>query len=182
MPVNSLDFTFALIHNYLNRNKAHANNEISEQALIDPSVKLGLDGFKYIKAPDGDYIKIKHMGNIIIEDGVEIAADSIVHRATIDSTIIKRNTKIGVKCNIGHNVIIGEKTRIAPCVTIGGSSSIGNNCLIGMGSIVLTNIIISNNIYLGAGAVVTNNLRILGGVYYGNPARYQGQYQKEWTF
>ncbi len=148
---------------------------IGNNVILHSGVKIGADGFGYYKN-----MKIPQIGNVIIEDDVEIGANSCIDRATISSTIIKRGTKIDNLVQIAHNVIIGENCIIASQTGIAGSSKIGNNVIlagqVGVAdhSIIEDNVIIlaktgvngilkSNNIY-GSGLPPlerTNYLRII---------------------
>lgn len=112
------------------------NVVVEERTVIGKRVKIqhgaviGKEGFGFYRGKDG-YVRIPHLGNVVIEDDVEIGANSVVDRATLGSTVIKRGTKIDSLVLIAHNVDIGEDTAIAGQTGIAGSSKIGNRCMLG---------------------------------------------------
>lgn len=103
---------------------------IGKRVKIQHGAVIGKEGFGFQKI-ENSYIRIPHLGNVIIEDDVEIGANSIVDRATLGSTIIKRGTKIDSLVLVAHNVKIGEDTVIAGQSGIAGSSIIGDRCMLG---------------------------------------------------
>jgi UDP-3-O-[3-hydroxymyristoyl] glucosamine N-acyltransferase len=111
------------------------------------------------------------MGNVVIEDDVDIEALTVVHRAGMTSTVLKKGVKICVKCNIAHNCIIGENTFIASGALIGGGTVIGKNCYVWQGAIIRDNISICDNVIIGSGSMVMQKIEN-SGVYFGTPARY----------
>ena len=167
----NVQYVFTCIHNWINRDRKPKENIIGENCNIHPSVIMDVPGHTFIFSPNGKRIDIKHMGNVVIGNEVDIDALSIVHISSMASTIIGNRTKICVKCNIGHDCIIGEDNIFAPGVLLAGGTKIGNNCYIWQGVITRGHISICNNVVIGAGAVVTRNITEPG-VYYGNPARY----------
>ncbi len=105
--------------------------EIGQNCTFHPGVIIGGDGFGFAPQADGSYQKIPQLGKVIIEDEVDIGANSCVDRASIGATILRRGVKIDNLCQIAHNVEIGENTVIAAVSGIAGSTKIGKNCLIG---------------------------------------------------
>ncbi|NUQ24189.1 MAG: UDP-3-O-(3-hydroxymyristoyl)glucosamine N-acyltransferase [Saprospiraceae bacterium] len=105
--------------------------EIGDNCIIHPNVVIGSDGFGFAPNAEGIYQKIQHVGNVIIEDNVEIGANTTVDRATMGSTIIRQGAKLDNLIQVGHNVEIGENTVIAALVGIAGSTKIGKSCRIG---------------------------------------------------
>jgi acetyltransferase-like isoleucine patch superfamily enzyme len=175
---DNIEYIFTYIHNLINKNKIPKKNIIGKNVYIHHSAIIGITGNTYCVCPDGSKLNLKHMGNVIIEDNVDIEAYTIVHRAGIDSTIIKEGSKICVKCNIGHNCIIGTHTFIAPGVLLGGGTKIGNNCYIWQGVITRSNIKICDNVIIGMGSLVMKDIT-KPGVYYGNPVRYVKSYNEK---
>jgi acetyltransferase-like isoleucine patch superfamily enzyme len=165
---------FVIYHNEVNRHRQPASNLFAYDAMIHPSVIIGIDGMRFIRR-DGRIISMKHMGNVVLQSGVEIGALSIIHRATLDSTIIGPNTKIGVQCNVGHNVRIGEGCFLTPGVNIGGSCVIGDNVWIGMRTTIADNIRICDDVKIGMGSAVIKDITEPG-VYYGVPAKRKGDW------
>lgn len=92
---------------------------------------IGSDGFGFAPKPDGSYTKIAQIGNVVIEDDVEIGANTTIDRATMGSTLIHRGVKLDNLIQIAHNVTIGHDTVMAAQTGIAGSSTVGSNCIIG---------------------------------------------------
>jgi UDP-3-O-[3-hydroxymyristoyl] glucosamine N-acyltransferase len=110
--------------------KIYAGAQIGDGVIIHANTVIGCDGFGF--APDGDgYKKIPQLGNVIIEDQVEIGANCTIDRATMGSTIIRKGCKLDNLIQIAHNVEIGEHTVIAAQSGIAGSTKIGARCMIG---------------------------------------------------
>ena len=171
----SVEYIFTYIHNVINKTKEPKEDIIGNNVNIHESVVFGVHGNTYCRCPDGSMINLKHMGNIIVEDNVDIEALSIVHRAGMSSTIIGEGTKVCVKCNIGHNCIVGKRTFIAPGVLLGGGTTVGDYCYIWQGVITRSNVSICDKVVVGAGSLVLNDIT-KSGVYFGNPAKYVKPY------
>ncbi len=125
------------------------NTKIGNNVTIHSGTVIGSDGFGYAK--DGDkYFKIPQIGNVIIEDSVEIGAGCTIDRGALNSTIIKRGTKIDNLVQIAHNVEIGENSAIVAQVGISGSSKIGNNVVLAGQVGVAGHLKIGNNVMVGA--------------------------------
>ena len=105
--------------------------KIGANCIIHSNVVIGSDGFGFAPRPDGSYDKIPQIGNVIIEDDVEIGASSTIDRATMGSTIIRKGVKLDNQIQVAHNVQIGENTVIASQTGVAGSTKIGRNCMIG---------------------------------------------------
>ena len=99
--------------------------------IIHSGTVIGSDGFGFAPQTDGTYKKIPQIGNVIIEDDVEIGANTTVDRATMGSTIIKKGVKLDNLIQLAHNVEIGENTAIAAQAGISGSTKLGKNCIVG---------------------------------------------------
>jgi len=104
---------------------------IGNSCIIHSGTVIGSDGFGFAPGADNKYKKIPQVGNVVIEDEVEIGANVAIDRATMGSTVIKKGVKIDNLVQIGHNVEIGENTVMAGQTGIAGSTKIGNNCMIG---------------------------------------------------
>lgn len=111
--------------------KIYADTKIGSNCVIHSGVVIGSDGFGHAPLPDGSYMKIPQLGNVIIEDDVEVGANSTIDRATLGSTIIRRGVKMDNLVQIAHNVEVGEHTVIAAQTGISGSTKIGKRCIIG---------------------------------------------------
>ncbi len=176
-PNDNIEYVFTYIHNEINKHRDPKENVIGNNVNIHESVIFGVHGNTYCRCPDGSMMNLKHMGNIVVEDNVDIEALSIVHRAGMTSTIIGEGTKVCVKCNIGHNCIIGPRTFIAPGVLLGGGTVLGSHCYIWQGVITRSNITICDHVVIGAGSVVLNDITEPG-VYHGTPAKYVKPYDE----
>jgi len=130
---------------------------IGNNVIIHSGTVIGSDGFGYIQR-DGKNIKIPQIGNVIIEDDVEIGANTTIDRATIGSTIIRKGVKIDNLVQIAHNVEIGENTIIAGQTGISGSSKIGRNCILAGQVGIADHAIIEDNVIVGAKTGVTSRV------------------------
>lgn len=102
-----------------------SDTRIGNNCIIHPGAVLGSDGFGNIENPDGSYTKIPHIGYVVLEDDVEIGANTTVDRALIGTTLIEKGVKIDNLVQVGHNVKIGENTAIASQAGISGSTKVG---------------------------------------------------------
>jgi len=105
--------------------------EIGDNVIIHSGAIIGSDGFGFAPQPDGTYNKIAQIGNVIIEDDVEIGSNTTIDRATMGSTVIRKGVKLDNLIQVAHNVEIGSNTVIAAQTGISGSTKIGENVIIG---------------------------------------------------
>lgn len=166
-PISEL---FIKIHNKINANNDPIPNVISVKADISKYSEIGIDGNRVINTKDNLILRMKHMGNVVIEDGVRVESFSTIHRASLDSTIIRSNSTICSGVNIGHNCKIGHRVFIAPGVKVAGSVEIGDDCKIWQGSLIRNGIKICSGVEIGMGSVVTKNINTPG-LYYGSPCK-----------
>jgi UDP-3-O-[3-hydroxymyristoyl] glucosamine N-acyltransferase len=111
--------------------KIHHGCIVGNRVNIHSGTVIGSDGFGFAPQPDGSFLKIPQIGNVILEDDVEIGANSTIDRATVGSTIIKSGAKLDNLIQIGHNAEIGNSTVIAAQAGVSGSAKIGNGVRIG---------------------------------------------------
>ncbi len=137
---------------------------IRKNVLIHPGVVIGADGFGLAEQNDGSWIKIPQIGSVIVEDDVEIGANTTIDRGALGDTHIGRGVKIDNQVQIGHNVTIGEFTAIAGCTGIAGSSRLGKRCRIGGGCGISGHLEITDDVIL-TGMSAVNNSIIQSGVY-----------------
>jgi UDP-3-O-[3-hydroxymyristoyl] glucosamine N-acyltransferase len=104
---------------------------IGNNCIIHAGTVVGSDGFGFAPQSDNDYKKIPQIGNVILEDNVELGANMVIDRATMGSTIIRKGVKLDNLIQIGHNVEVGEHTVMAAQGGIAGSTKIGPNCMFG---------------------------------------------------
>jgi len=129
--------------------KIYDGTVIGNNVVIHSNTVIGSDGFGYTQK-DGKNYKIPQIGNVIIEDDVEIGANSVIDKSTIGSTIIKSGVKIDNLVQIAHNVEIGENTIIASQSGVSGSTKIGKNCILAGQVGIADHVTIEDNIIVGA--------------------------------
>lgn len=143
---------------------------IGNHCVIHANAVIGSDGFGFAPTESGSYEKIPQMGNVILEDDVEIGANTTIDRATIGSTIIQKGVKIDNLVQVAHNVEIGEHSVIASQTGIAGSSKIGKKVMFG-GQVGITgHVNIADGTILGAKAGVGSSIKTPGQIYSGYPA------------
>lgn len=129
--------------------KIYAGCSIGKRCIIHAGAVVGADGFGFAKE-GSNYKKIPQLGNVRIEDDVEIGANTTIDRAVMDSTVIRRGVKLDNLIQVAHNVEIGENTVIAAQTGIAGSTKIGKNCMIGGQVGLVGHIKIGDNVSIGA--------------------------------
>lgn len=145
------------------------NTQIGSECIIHAGVILGGDGFGF--APRGSgYDKVPQIGNVILEDHVEIGANTCIDRATIGSTIIREGVKLDNLIQIAHNVEIGENTVIAAQTGIAGSTKIGKNCMIGGQVGIIGHISIADEVKIAAQSGIGHAITEKGMIVQGSPA------------
>lgn len=149
--------------------KIYADCRIGESCIIHSGAVIGADGFGFAPNQDGTYTKIAQVGNVIIEDHVEIGANSTIDAATIGSTIIRKGVKLDNLVHIGHNNEIGENSVMAAQVGVAGSTKIEKNCVVGGQVGISGHITIGEGSKLGPQSGVMSNLKP-GSVMLGTPA------------
>ena len=135
----------------------YKNTEIGNRVIIHSGAVIGADGFGYYRE-NNQHVKIKHVGKVIIEDDVEIGANTTIDRAMIDETVIKKGTKIDNLVMIAHNCIIGERTIFAAQVGIAGSTKVGNDVILAGQVGVADHIKIGDNVIVTGKSGVWSNL------------------------
>lgn len=131
---------------------------------------IGSDGFGFAPNANGSYDKIPQMGNVVLEDDVEIGANTIVDRATLGSTIIRKGVKIDNLVQIAHNVEVGENTVIAAQTGISGSTKLGKRCILAGQVGVAGHLQIADGTIFGAQTGVPNSVKIPNQTLQGYPA------------
>lgn len=124
--------------------------QIGKDCIIHAGSVIGSDGFGHAPQADGSFIKIPQLGDVIIEDKVEIGANCTIDRATMGSTVIKEGAKLDNLVQIAHNVIIGENTVIAAQAGISGTTRIGKNNMIGGQAGIVGHISTADNVRIQA--------------------------------
>ncbi|MCL2596172.1 MAG: UDP-3-O-(3-hydroxymyristoyl)glucosamine N-acyltransferase [Paludibacter sp.] len=143
---------------------------IGNNCVFHSGVIIGADGFGFAPTENGSYKKIPQLGNVVIEDDVEIGANSTVDRATMGSTIIRRGVKLDNLVQIAHNAEIGENTVIAAQSGIAGSTKLGKNCMLAGQVGVAGHLIIADGTILGAQTGVAGSIKTPNTPHQGTPA------------
>lgn len=143
---------------------------IGNNVIIHSNAVIGADGFGFAPLEDGTWKKIEHTGNVIIEDDVEIGANTCVDKSQMGSTLIRKGTKIDDLCMIAHNVEIGSNTVMAAQTGIAGSTKVGNHCIIAGQVGIAGHITIADNTTIGAQAGVLGSIKGEGKAFMGTPA------------
>ena len=133
------------------------NSIIGARVMIQANCKIGQKGFGFIPIKNKN-IKFPHIGNVLIDDDVEIASGCTIDRGSINDTIIGKNTYLDNQVHIAHNVKIGSNCMIAGQVGFAGSATIGNNVSIGGQAGVSGHLKIGNNVKIGGGSGVVKNI------------------------
>lgn len=130
---------------------------VGEKCIIHSGVVIGSDGFGIAPTKNG-WQKIAQLGGVVIEDDVEIGANSAIDRGALDNTVIESGVKLDNQIQIAHNVRVGQNTAIAACSAIAGSTVIGKNCVIGGASGIAGHLTVADNVHITAMTMVIKSL------------------------
>jgi UDP-3-O-[3-hydroxymyristoyl] glucosamine N-acyltransferase len=161
--------------------RIYADCVIGNRCVIHSGAVIGADGFGFAPTEDGSYNKIPQIGNVILEDDVEIGANTTIDRATMGSTIIHKGVKLDNLIMIAHNVQVGANTVIAAQTGIAGSSKIGENCMFGGQVGIPGHLHVENGVKISAQAGITGNVKE-NSVLLGSPAIPIMQFQKSYIY
>lgn len=150
--------------------KIYHNCILGKNVVVHAGTVIGSDGFGFAPQKDGNYKKVPQIGNVIIEDNVEIGSNTSIDRATIGSTIIRSGTKLDNLLQVAHNVEIGSNTVIAAQTGISGSTKIGNNVMIGGQVGINGHIQIADGTKVTGKSGVTKSIKVAGTAVDGLPA------------
>jgi len=156
--------------------------ELGDQVIVHAGAVLGSDGFGYVRdEATGEYIQFPQQGRLVIEDAVEIGANTTIDRGALDETRISRGVKIDNLVHVGHNVLVGKDVVIAAQTGISGSSMIGDYAIVGGQVGIGDHARIGEEVILGSGSGVLTHKKVHGPgvVFWGRPARPLRQYLKE---
>lgn len=151
---------------------------IGENCIIHAGAVIGSDGFGFAPDENNVYRKIPQLGNVLVEDNVEIGSNTTIDRATMGSTIIKKGAKLDNLNQIGHNVQIGENTVIAAQSGVAGSTKVGKNCQFGGQSGIAPHIQIADGVKVTPQAGIPNTIKDPGSIVMGTPAFNIREFQK----
>lgn len=154
---------------------------IGNNCILHSGAVLGADGFGFAPLADGTFKKIAQIGNVVIEDDVEIGANATIDRATMGSTKVMKGTKIDNLCQLGHNVVIGQSTAMAAQTGVAGSTKIGSNCFIGGQVGFSGHIKVGDRCSIGAQAGIISDIKDEARVI-GSPAIDAKTYMKSYVY
>lgn len=160
--------------------RIYSETEIGNYVTIHSGTIIGSDGFGFAPQEDGSFTKIPQIGNVVIEDDVEIGSCSTVDRATLGTTYIRKGAKLDNQIQVAHNVEIGENTVIAAQTGIAGSTKIGKNCMIGGQVGIAGHIMIGDKVKIQAQSGIGKSLND-GEVVQGSPAFNYGDFAKSFV-
>jgi UDP-3-O-[3-hydroxymyristoyl] glucosamine N-acyltransferase len=161
--------------------KIYADSKIGRECTIHGGVVIGADGFGFTPNTENNYHKVPQIGNVVIEDNVEIGANTCIDRATLGSTFIRRGVKLDNLIQIAHNCDIGENTVMAGCVAVAGSTKIGKNCLIGGQVGIAGHITIADGVKIAAQSGVSGSIEKENDIVQGSPAFSVRDYQRSYV-
>jgi UDP-3-O-[3-hydroxymyristoyl] glucosamine N-acyltransferase len=160
--------------------KVYEGCEIGAHCVIHAGAIIGADGFGFAPNQDNNYEKVPQVGKVIVEDHVEIGANTTVDRATMGATILRKGVKLDNLIMIAHNVEVGENTVIAGQSGISGSTKVGKNCMFGGQVGLIGHINIAPGVKIAAQSGITKDIKQEGIVIQGSPAFEFGPYQRSY--
>lgn len=156
--------------------KIYSETQIGSNCIIHSGTVIGSDGFRF--NPEDNHKKVPQIGNVIIEDDVEIGANCAIDRATLGSTILRKGVKFDNLIHIAHNVEIGENTYFAAHGVVAGSTKIGKNCMFSGQVGIIGHLNIADNTIITAQSGISKSNSKPGEVLMGSPAFDAGKYRK----
>ena len=158
--------------------KIYSETKIGKDCIIHSGTVIGSDGFRFAPENEEGNKKIAQIGNVIIEDDVEIGANCAIDRATLGSTILRKGVKFDNLIHIAHNVEVGENSYLAACNVIAGSTKIGKNCMFSGQVGIVGHLQIADNTIVTAQSGISKNITKAGQVFSGSPAFEASKYRK----
>ena len=143
---------------------------VGKNVVIHAGTVIGSDGFGFAPQPDGSFKKVPQIGNVVIEDNVEIGANSTIDRATMGSTLIRAGAKLDNLIQVAHNVEVGHNTVIAAQAGVSGSTKIGKNVMIGGQAGIVGHIQIADGSKINAQSGVSKSIKTPNSSVTGSPA------------
>jgi UDP-3-O-[3-hydroxymyristoyl] glucosamine N-acyltransferase len=150
--------------------KIYFGCSVGNNVTIHAGTVIGADGFGFAPQDDGSYKKVPQIGNVVVEDNVEIGSNTTIDRATVGSTIIHKGTKLDNLIQIAHNVEIGSNTVIAAQSGVSGSTKIGNNAMIGGQVGIVGHLQIADGAKINAQSGVSKSIKQKNTAVTGSPA------------
>ncbi|OFY60356.1 MAG: UDP-3-O-(3-hydroxymyristoyl)glucosamine N-acyltransferase [Bacteroidetes bacterium RBG_13_42_15] len=143
---------------------------LGENCVVHAGTVIGSDGFGFAPQSDSEFMKIPQIGNVVIEDNVEIGANVAIDRATIGSTIIRKGVKLDNLIQIGHNVEIGENTVMAGQTGVAGSCKVGKNCMFAGQVGLAGHLKVADGTKIGAQSGIPGDVKKENSILLGTPA------------
>lgn len=150
--------------------RIYKESKIGSRVIIHSGVVIGSDGFGFVPQEDGSYKKIAQLGNVVIEDDVEIGANTVIDRATVGSTLIRKGVKLDNLIQVAHNVEIGNNTVIAAQTGISGSTKLGEGCVVGGQVGFVGHLRIAAGTKINAQSGISKSITHQNGAWNGSPA------------
>jgi UDP-3-O-[3-hydroxymyristoyl] glucosamine N-acyltransferase len=150
--------------------KIYKGCKIGNNCIILANAVIGSDGFGFVPQADGTFKKMPQVGIVIIEDNVEIGANTVIDRATMGATTIKAGAKLDNLIMVAHNVEIGYNTAIAAQAGIAGSTKVGNNCIVGGQVGIVGHISVADGSKIQAQSGISKSIKAPNQAWYGSPA------------
>ncbi len=160
--------------------KIYSDCVIGKDCIIHSGTVIGSDGFRFAPENEEGNKKIPQIGNVVIEDDVEIGANCAIDRATLGSTILRKGVKFDNLVHIAHNVEIGENSYLAACNVVAGSTRVGKNCMFSGQVGLVGHLQIADNTIVTAQSGLSKSITKPGGVYMGSPAFDANKYRKDY--
>lgn len=154
---------------------------IGNNVIIHANAVIGADGFGFAPLEDGTWKKIEHTGNVIIEDDVEIGANTCIDKSQMGSTVIRKGVKIDNLCQVAHNVEIGRNTVMAAMAGVAGSSKLGEHCILGGQVGIAGHLTVADNSSFGAQSGLIGNVKKPGQSFFGTPAIPYMEYMRSYA-
>ncbi len=162
--------------------KIYADCKIGSNCIIHAGAVIGADGFGFAPNSENNYAKVPQIGNVIIEDFVEIGSNTSIDRATMGSTIIRKGVKLDNLIQIAHNVEVGENTVMAAQVGVSGSTKIGRDCMVGGQAGFAGHLSIANGSKLGAQSGINTSITEENSTMIGSPVMNFKDFMKSFVF
>jgi UDP-3-O-[3-hydroxymyristoyl] glucosamine N-acyltransferase len=162
--------------------KIYYECKIGQNCTVHANTVIGSDGFGFAPNSEGQaFVKVPQIGNVVIEDNVEIGSNTSIDRATLGSTLLHKGVKLDNLVQIAHNAVIGENTVIAGLSGIAGSSKVGKNCMIGAQVGVAGHLKIADNVKIAGQSGIGSNIEKEGEIVQGSPAFSIGEFKRSYV-
>ncbi len=162
--------------------KLYYDCRIGANCTVHAGTVIGSDGFGFAPNTEGQaFVKVPQIGNVVIEDNVEIGSNSSIDRATLGSTILRKGVKLDNLVQIAHNAEIGENTVIAGLSGVAGSTKVGKNCMIGAQVGIAGHLKIANGVKIGGQSGIAASIEKEGEIVQGSPAFNSGEFKRSFV-